>query len=130
MNEHDTHAAEHSAKKWAAVLDQGARDLPPATCAALYDRRRQAMTALSARHVGGGALALSRHPVRVALGALLVLGVLGWLLMQPGPRQAPASLDSGELDVLLLTGELPPQVFADWSLVTRENVEAVCLRDS
>ncbi|MEW6676531.1 MAG: DUF3619 family protein [Pseudomonadota bacterium] len=130
MNENDTHAAERSAKKWVAALDEGVRDLPPATCAALYDRRRQAMAALSARHVGGGTLALSRHPGLIAAGVLLLLGVLVWVWMQPGPRQAPASLESGELDVLLLTGELPPQVFADWSLVTQENVEAVCLRDS
>jgi len=59
---------------------------------------------------------------------VLLLGA--WIaLWKPAP-QIPANLDGSDLDIQLLTGELPPQVFADWSLVTRENVESVCLSDS
>ena len=56
--------------------------------------------------------------------------MVAWLaLRQPVPSK-PVTPDTSALDIQLLTGELPPQVFADWSLVTRENVEAVCLTDS
>jgi len=112
------------------ALDAGTRRLDDATLSRLYASRRQAVSALQARHAGGGVLALGRHPALLGLGLAALLLTGAWLaLRQPALQPSPVP-DTSELDIQLLTGELPPQVFADWSLVTRENVEAVCLTDS
>lgn len=134
MNEQDLAALEQSARRWTAALDEGARDLPADTLAALYDQRRQAVSRaavrLHARPAGTGLLVLEHHPGWwIALATLLLLTAIWWMGRSPLPQPlSPQELT--ELDIKLLTGELPPQVFADWSLVTQENVEAVCLTDS
>ncbi len=111
-------------------LNAGSRNLDAETLSRLYDSRRQALAAVHAQHVGQGSLALRQHPILwgVALVSVLLLGA--WIALWKPVPQIPASLDGSDLDIQLLTGELPPQVFADWSLVTRENVESVCLSDS
>lgn len=114
------------------ILDEGTRQLDAKTLSHLYDSRRQATSMLHAHHAGQGLLALKRHPVFLGLGLGLAALLLAttWLgLMQPRPLH-PALPDTSELDIQLLTGKVPPQVFADWSLVTKEHVEAVCLTDS
>jgi hypothetical protein len=112
------------------ALNQGTRELDPGTLSHLYDSRRQAMTAVHAQHAGQGLLALRQHPVLWGLGLVSLLIVAAWLGYRSPMVQAPAATDTTDLDIQLLTGELPPQVFADWSLVTQENVEAICLTDS
>lgn len=119
-------------RKVTNILDEGTRQLDAETLSRLYDSRRQATSTLHAHHAGQGLLALKRHSVFLGLGlglaALLLAAV--WLgLKQPQPHQ-PALPDTSELDIQLLTGKVPPQVFADWSLVTKEHVEAVCFSDS
>lgn len=112
------------------ILDAGTRQLDAETLSRLYDSRRQATSMLHAHHAGQGVLALRRHPVLLGLGLAVLLLAAAWLgLMQPRPHH-PALPDTSELDIQLLTGKVPPQVFADWSLVTKEQVEAVCLTDS
>ena len=131
MKEHDSATLEQTAARVVETLEQGTRELDAKTLSGLYDGRRQALAALHARHVGGGVLALQRHPALWGLGLASALLILAWLAMQPAGPQRPAAMpDTSDLDIQLLTGELPPQVFADWSLVTKENVEAVCLTDS
>ena len=120
----------NTAEKVVEALNLGTRTLDAKTLSRLYDSRRQAMAALHAQHAGHGLLALKQHPILVGLGTVAVLLAAAWLGMQQPKVQSPAMTDNSELDIQLLTGELPPQVFADWSLVTRENVEAVCLTDS
>jgi hypothetical protein len=112
------------------TLDDGTRRLDAETLSRLYDSRRQAMSAVHSHHVGQGVLALKRHPALLGLGIAVLLLTAAWLgLRQPQPYR-PAPSDTSELDIQLLTGKVPPQVFADWSLVTKEHVEAVCLTDS
>lgn len=130
MNEHDLDNTGDTARRVIAALDQGTSDLDAKTLSRLYDSRRQAVSVLHAQHAGEGLLVLRRHPVLWRLGAVSILLVAVWLGMQHTKSQAPAISENSELDIQLLTGELPPQVFADWSLVTRENVDAVCLTDS
>lgn len=117
-------------KQVIGTLDAGIRRLDDKTLSRLYANRRAALSTLQARHSGGGVLAFRRHPALWSMGlATLLLGA-GWLVMHMPMPSPPASPDTSELDIQLLTGQLPPQVFADWSLVTRENVEAVCLTDT
>jgi len=120
-------------QNWCAILDQGVASLPPDTRSALYDRRRQALACRPAAEnavLGGGVLVMAReHPAWV-MGLMLILALATWLLAFPPYNLHSDAADTADLDIELLTGELPPQVFADWSLVTRENVEAVCLSDS
>lgn len=114
------------------TLDAGTRKLDAETLSRLYDSRRQATSMLHVQHAGQGLLALKRHPLFLGLGLGLAALLLAaaWLgLMQPQPHH-PALPDTSELDIQLLTGKVPPQVFADWSLVTKEQVEAVCFTDS
>jgi hypothetical protein len=113
-----------------AVLDQGIRQLDAETLSRLYAGRRKAVAGLHAQHAGHGLLALRRHPLLLALPLGAVLLVVAWLVWHGPSAQAPPAPDNSELDVQLLTGELPPQVFADWGLVTRENIDDVCLHDS
>lgn len=111
------------------VLDTGTRQLAPDTLSRLYASRRQAVASLQSHQAQGEVLALRRHPLLWGLGGLLLL-VSIWAFLQ-NPLPTPFSrADTSDLDIQLLTGELPPQVFADWSLVTRENTEALCLTDS
>ena len=119
-----------TAERVIKALDQGTSHLDTKTLSRLYDSRRRAVSALHAHHAGQGLLALRQHPAIWGLGLVSVLLVGAWLAMQQPQPKIPAISENSELDIQLLTGELPPQVFADWSLVTRENVEAVCLTDS
>jgi hypothetical protein len=112
------------------TLDHGARQLDAGTLARLYDSRRRALAFLQAHPAGQGLLVLRRHPALTGLGLATMLLMGAWLALHPSPPPHPATADTSALDIQLLTGELPPQVFADWSLITRENVEAVCLTDS
>jgi hypothetical protein len=112
------------------ALDQGTRQLDAETLSHLYASRRQALAAVHAQHAGRGILALKRHPLllTLSLGAILLLAA--WFAQYRHAVQHPPAADTSELDIQLLTGEVPPQVFADWGLVTQENVEAICLHDS
>lgn len=130
MSEEDLDTGGKLAARVIDTLDRGTRQLDPGTLARLYDSRRQAMAALQAHHAGQGLLALRQHPILWGLGLLSFLIVIAWLGYRSPMAPAPVAPDTTDLDIQLLTGELPPQVFADWSLVTQENVEAVCLNDS
>lgn len=130
MNESDISPADPTVSRVVAMLDQGARELDTQTLARLYAGRRQAVASAQGHQAATPVLVLRRHPVWAGLALASALLVMAWMALESGGRGQPAPLDTGELDIQLLTGELPPQVFADWSLVTRENVEAVCLTDS
>lgn len=130
MSTHDLDNTGDTAERVIKALDQGTRNLDAVTLSRLYDSRRRAVSALHAHHAGQGLLVLRQHPALWGVGLVSVLLVGAWLAMQQPQPPKPAISENSELDIQLLTGELPPQVFADWSLVTRENVEAVCLTDS
>jgi hypothetical protein len=131
MSEQELDNAGTTAERVIKTLDHGTRHLDAKTLSRLYDSRRQALAAVHAQHAGQGLMALRQHPALVGLGLAALLLVAAWLtLKQPPQVKSPVIPDNSELDIQLLTGELPPQVFADWSLVTQENVEAVCLTDS
>lgn len=112
------------------ALDQGAHQMDAETVSRLYASRRQAMSTIHAQHTGQGILALKRHPALLGLGLVALLLTFAWLGLKQPSTHRPTFPDTSELDIQLLTGEVPPQVFADWSLATRENVETVCLPDS
>jgi hypothetical protein len=130
MSTQDIEIAGKAADRVIETLNQGTCNLDAGTLSRLYDSRRQAVAALHAHHAGQGVLALKRHPALWGFGFVSILLIAAWLGMKQPPVQKPAAPENSELDIQLLTGELPPQVFADWSLVTRDNVEAVCLTDS
>ncbi len=104
------------------ALDEGARELDAATITQLRAFRRAAASGTDARHAGRGALAWAQYrpwlPVTLAAGLLL----LGWLTYQ-----RPQTPDNGDVDILLLTEGIPPQAFADWSLVKRDYLGQQCL---
>lgn len=102
------------------TLNDGTQRLDPGVASRLYDLRREAVRRVSAQHVGGGVLAWTqdhRWAPALMLGALVIAALFG-LSHTP----APSSVPDNAIDVLLLTDAVPPQAFADWSLVTRENV--------
>ena len=91
-----------------ASLNQGIQELDAATARQLAQFRRQALSArASPAHAGGVLVLLHRFSF---LAPLLVLIMLfsGWWLMHS--QQPPYS---AEMDILLLTGDLPPNAYAD-----------------
>lgn len=102
------------------TLNEGTRSLDPAVASRLYDLRREAVRRVSAHHVGGGVLAWAQDHRWAP--ALLFSGLLvaAWFVLMRSPT--PASVPDNTIDVLLLTDAVPPQAFADWSLVTRESI--------
>jgi hypothetical protein len=106
-----------------AALDESVARLDTRTRERLFEARQQAMRALPARHAGGSVLALSReHPWLTwsLAGALLMAAAIALQQWRAGPGDA-------ELDILMLTDDIPPQAFVDWELVRREHVGALCL---
>ncbi|MBI5330629.1 MAG: DUF3619 family protein [Betaproteobacteria bacterium] len=118
MNEQDV------TRRVVETLDQGARELPPEVASRLYDLRREAVRRISARHVGQGVLAWTQHHLWAPALLLGLLILAAWYGLTP--RERPVA-EPNNVDVLLLTDAVPPQAFADWSLVTRDNAEAQCL---
>ena len=45
-----------------------------------------------------------------------------WLGTRPQPQP-----EGNNVDILLLTGDIPPQAYADWRLVHSEDVGTQCL---
>lgn len=112
---------ERAARRCTAILDAGVEGLPAATRAALHARRRAALARFSAapRRPGGWWGWWAAGFASVLLLALFML-----------PPPAPQPADATDLDLLLLTGELPPQIFADFALVPPEAAGATCSADS
>jgi hypothetical protein len=111
-------------------LNEGTRTLDTQTLSELYDLRREAVSQLHThgeKPTGVGVLALRRHPAMLGLAFAFLVAASVWFMYQTTPNVAP--LDTAELDIALLTGAVPPQVFADWSLATQDNIEAVCIKD-
>lgn len=90
------------------ALHRGTRELDAATVARLSALRQHALTHADTPIRGGGALAWPRRRAWIAalLGTLLLFA--GWTYM----RQQELASDV-HTDLLLLTGELPPGVYAD-----------------
>lgn len=107
------------------TLNEGARTLDPAVTSRLYDIRREAVRRVSAQHVGGGVLAWSRDHIWAPVLLLALISLGAWHGLRTS--QSPLPAETSNVDILLLTGTVPPQAFADWSLVSRDNAEAVCL---
>lgn len=101
-------------------LDEGLEQLDAQTRAHLHAVRRRAMAHPISSNGPSGILALAgQHPWLVV--ALLASGLLlaVWAGLQS--NSSPASEDA-QVDIMLLTGNIPPQAYADWSLVHREDV--------
>lgn len=92
-----------------ASLNQGIQDLDTSTVRQLAQVRRHALSSRAGptTHAGAVLALLHRHSL---LAPLLVLVMLfsGWWLMQ-----SPQATYSVETDILLLTGDLPPNAYAD-----------------
>lgn len=104
------------------TLDAGLTQLDRDVATRLAAARQTALSRTPSPGGGIAALALPRqHPWLMALllGAGLLLAA--WLGLQPRPEE-----DNGEMDILLLTDDIPPQAFADWRLVHREDVGPLC----
>lgn len=103
MNERDF------AKRITTSLDEGARQLDPVLAMRLASMRRLAVDNRPAHyHMGHGvAVWAHEHPWVVMLLAISILfsGWLGYSQRQTG--------DSGDVDILLLTDDLPPQAYAE-----------------
>lgn len=105
-------------------LDHGLDQVDPATRSKLYDARRQAVNQAISANGQAGVLALARHhPWRVALLLAAPLLLALWWGTRPPPPQA----GDAEVDIQLLTGSIPPQAYADWRLVNREDVGEQCV---
>ena len=94
-----------------AKLDQGLTQFDTPTARRLASMRRAAIAHPPAAHGLNTALAWAykhaRHARIVAALTLALMIAFWWLSQQPAPSY------SAETDILLLTGDLPPDVYAD-----------------
>lgn len=104
------------------TLDAGTRELDAATLAQLHAFRRAATAEADTHHAARGALVWVRHHPWLPAGLAAGLLMLGWLAYQ-----RPQAPDNSDVDILLLTEGIPPQAFADWSLVQQDHMGQQCL---
>jgi multidrug efflux pump subunit AcrB len=97
------------ARRVTASLDQGLSEIDTTTSLRLASMRRLALAGdTTTQHRGHAVLVwVSRHAWLTALLALAMLVAGGWFT-QNHPR-----VYSPETDILLLTGDLPPNAYAD-----------------
>ena len=104
-------------------LDQGLDRIDPAARSRLYEARRRAVHLAGSTSRGSGVLALTRdHPWRIALVLASGLLLAAWWATRPVPQS-----EDVDVDIMLLTGNIPPQAYADWRLVSREDVGEQCV---
>lgn len=91
-----------------AVLDRGIKEMDTPTLQRLATLRRQALTSGHSESFGHNVISLiQRHSlVSVLVGLMLMLAGL-WFAQNTQPAY------SAETDILLLTGDLPPNAYAD-----------------
>ena len=105
------------------VLDDGIDRMDGDTRARLHSARRQVLNSAFTPDGRGGALALAPRQHRIALLLLAcALFFIAWFILRPEPIA-----EGGNLDIMLLTDDIPPQIYADWRLVRREDVGPLCL---
>jgi hypothetical protein len=91
-----------------ASLNQGIQGLEASTARQLAQFRQQSLSSRSSSSHAGAVLALLHRPGFLAPLLALIMLFSGWWLMQG--QQASSSV---ETDILLLTGDLPPNAYAD-----------------
>jgi hypothetical protein len=90
------------------VLDAGVRDMDDETLRRLGALRRQAVASQHSFSHGHHILSLlQRHSLASILLALFILISGYWFVQTRQPAYSP------ETDILLLTGDLPPNAYAD-----------------
>jgi multidrug efflux pump subunit AcrB len=97
------------ARRIAASLNQGVKEIDASTSQRLASMRHQALASNSATQQRGHAVLawMSRHVWLTAMLALAMLVAGGWFTQNPPRAYSP------ETDILLLTGDLPPNAYAD-----------------
>lgn len=98
-------------RRLTTALSKGAKEIDASTSHRLALMRRHALARNKVDHMGGSVLTwVHRHSW---IGAFLVLALLfsSWWFTQQAPRAY-----SPETDILLLTGDLPPNAYADKTL--------------
>jgi hypothetical protein len=97
------------ARRVTAALDQGLGGMDASTHHRLAFIRRQAIKDQTAsRYQGSAVLVWAHRHARMAAVLLLTLIIASWWFLQPSSPPY-----SAEIDILLLTGELPPAAYAD-----------------
>lgn len=120
MNEHDL------VSDIKRSLDAGIERMDEGTRAQLRVARREALSPPHSAGSRGMVLALAqRHPLILALILVCALLTGAWFGLR-----APPAPDNAELDILLLTDDIPPPAFADWSLVRREDMGPQCIAEN
>lgn len=99
---------EDFARRLTASLDQGLSQIDAATLRRLASVRRHAVSAEHADTRGHSVLTLLHRHAFVGTFLLLAMLLAGWWLMQ-----SPQRSYTPETDILLLTGDLPPDAYAD-----------------
>jgi multidrug efflux pump subunit AcrB len=98
------------ARRLTTALDQGLGEIDASTSHRLALIRRQAVTRDSGTYRGNDVLTWAHRHARVSAFLVLALLLASLWLMQSYPRTY-----SAETDILLLTGDLPPDVYANKS---------------
>lgn len=121
MNEDECNEREYAAR-WLRILNTGLGRLDQDVAEALASARR---SALERGGRGGG-----RHPALAVVYdfrfgmAAAALAVMAFTMR--GPSQQPSVQEVGQLDIQLLTGELPPRAFIDKDFPAWRRLPGLC----
>ncbi len=105
------------------ALDDSLDQVDQSTRSRLLAARRAALHPAGVKAGEVGILILARHHPWIVM-LLLACGLLmvAWF----GLRVPPAASVGEEVDIMLLTDDIPPQAYADWRLVHREDMGPQC----
>jgi len=96
------------AHRLTAILDAGITEMDAVTLNRLAQMRRQVVTGGQTLSQGHGVLALLHRHAFASAFLVLLLALSSWWYLQ---NSQPSF--SAETDILLLTGDLPPNAYAD-----------------
>lgn len=107
------------------LLDEGLRRLDGRTAGELKARRHRALAGEgAARPLGGDALGWGAQPGH-GIAAVLI-GVIALALAAWWASRGPTAQDSGEVDIRLLTDDLPPNAYLDKDFPAWRRLPGLC----
>lgn len=123
MNESDERAY---ATRMLRILDTGLGGLDRDVAQSLAAARRSALERLHASDAGRHPALAVVHDVRFGMAVATVLAVMAWTLVSWWPYQRPGVQEIGQIDIQLLTGELPPGAYIDEDFPAWRRLPGLC----
>lgn len=123
MNEHEQ---QDYAARMMRRLNAGLEGLDRNVVEALAAARRHALERGYGRDFGRLRYLAATYDIRFGMAAVALLAVMALTLLMGWPSQRPAAQEVGQLDIGLLTGELPPGAYIDEDFPAWRRLPGLC----